>query len=55
MYAVNLDAKRLSSVLACELLHPRRVICHILDDKMLHMVIEHEDVVMHYCVTAVST
>ncbi|KAK3926819.1 Checkpoint protein HUS1 [Frankliniella fusca] len=54
MFSVRLDAKRLSSVLTSELLHPRRVLCHILDDQMLHMVLEHEDVLMHYCVTAVS-
>lgn len=54
MYSVRLDAKRLSSVLTSELLHPRRVLCHIMDDQMLHMVLEHEDVLMHYCVTAVS-
>lgn len=54
MYSVRLDAKRLASVLTSELLHPRKVLCHILDDQMLHMVFEHEDVLLHYCVTAVS-
>lgn len=54
MFSVRLDAKRLSSVLTSELLHPRRVLCNILDDQMLHMVLEHEDVLMHYRASAVS-
>lgn len=54
MFSVRLDAKRLSSVLTSELLHPRRVLCHIVDDQMLHMVLEHEDVLMHYRVSAVA-
>ncbi|KAJ1528820.1 hypothetical protein ONE63_007197 [Megalurothrips usitatus] len=54
MFSVRLNAKKLSSVLTCELINPRKVVCHILDDQMLHMVLEHEDVLMHYCVTSVS-
>ncbi|XP_050730713.1 checkpoint protein HUS1-like [Eriocheir sinensis] len=55
LFSATVEIKKLSSFLAGEQVGPAKVICNIVDERMIHMFLLHEDVTIQYFLPATRT
>ncbi|XP_067011266.2 checkpoint protein HUS1 [Anabrus simplex] len=55
LISARVDIKKLSLFLASEQVNPTQVMCDIKQERLLHLVLMHEDVTLHYFAPSIST
>ncbi|MPC17493.1 Checkpoint protein HUS1 [Portunus trituberculatus] len=52
LHSATVEIKKLISFLAGEQIGPSKVICNIVDDRMIHLFLLHDDVILQYFLPA---
>jgi HUS1 checkpoint protein len=53
-FSARIDVKKFVQFLTTEQVIPSKVVCSIVDDKMVAMFLVHDDITMHYFLPAVA-
>jgi HUS1 checkpoint protein len=53
-FSARIDIKKFAQFLTSEQVNPIKIVCNIVDDKMVAMFLVHEDITMHYFLPAVA-
>jgi HUS1 checkpoint protein len=54
-FSARVDIKKFVQFLTSQQVNPNKVVCNIVDDKMVAMFLVHEDVTLHYFLPVVAT
>lgn len=53
-FSARVECKKMIGFLSIEQVNPSKVVCNIVEKKMIHMHVVHEDVALHYFIPAIA-